>query len=78
MTAFMMIHPTDVGDETFAHCGDCGVFEPLGITIHADDEVAEEFLSVWESHHACGGLNTTGLLLFGTDDEVNRAFGFDA
>lgn len=77
MTAFMMVHPTEVGDETFAHCEVCGAFEPLGITIHASDQVAEEFLSAWESRHTCGGLNTTGLLLFGTDEEVNRAFGLD-
>ena len=52
-------------------------FEPLGITIHADDDVAEEFLNAWASRHLCGDLNTTGLLLFGTNEDVNRAFGLD-
>lgn len=76
MGAHMMVHPTERGDEVFAHCEECGHFEPLGINLEADDDVAEEFLNAWQSRHECGELNTTGLLLYADDEQVARAFGF--
>ena len=70
----MMVHPTDRGDEIFAHCRQCCLFEPLGINLTASDEAANEFLQVWESQHVCAGTDQTGLLLFGTDEQKWERF----
>ena len=75
MGAYMMVHPTNRGDEVFAHCDVCGQFEPLGINLEAEDEVAEEFLESWQDRHECGDIDTTGLLLYADDEQIARAFG---
>jgi cytochrome c2 len=65
MAAFSTVHPTERGDEVFAHCGICHYFEPLGVGLNCTDDVLEEFLSSWDERHYCEAVSETGRMLFG-------------
>ena len=75
MAAFAMLHPGDEGEETFVHCGDCGHYEPLGLGPWGDDDVLDEAIVLWEKAHVCAEINTTGMLLHSSDEEIAAAFG---
>jgi hypothetical protein len=54
------VHPTDKGDEIFANCTKCGVYEPVGPLLTDPDWIIEWATDDWTESHVCEGTQPSG------------------